>query len=91
MKLSDSQLLVIEYRKKSDLDAMLPREEGVLVYTVNTNAPDNGGAINILNEKLQLRNEMWMDTLKVGGAINYMNLEIRVLSENDSSVIISVS
>jgi M6 family metalloprotease-like protein len=97
LKLSDSKALVVESRRKSELDDLLPSEEGVLVYTVETNLGSNKGPIKLLSNgspahfHKETGNQLLVGTLRQGESVIAEGIKVTVLKHGKNGDFISIS
>jgi M6 family metalloprotease-like protein len=97
LKVSDSKALVIESRRKSELDDLLPSEEGVLVYTVETNLGSNKGPIKLVSNgspahfHKETGNQLLVGTLRQGESVSAEGVKITVLKHGQNGDFISIS
>jgi M6 family metalloprotease-like protein len=95
VKLSDSKVLVVESRRKSEVDELLPNEEGVLVYTVDVNLGSNRGPIKLITNGSPVRsfgnNKLLFGTLQQGESISAEGIKVTVLKQGINGDFISIS
>lgn len=97
LKLSDTKALVIESRRKSELDDLLPSEEGILVYTVETNLGSNKGPIKIVSNGAPAHfhkktgNQLMVGTLRQGESVIAEGVKVTVLKHAKNGDFISIS
>jgi M6 family metalloprotease-like protein len=91
IKLSETQVLVIENRRKSSLNSIDTNQEGVLVYLVDGTINPGLGAVTIIYSELtRTSDDRLVGTLKPGDAINHKNITVKVLSSAVSGDYVSV-
>ena len=96
IKLSESQLLVLESRRKSQLDELTSSEEGVLVYRVDVNLKSNDGAIKVISNGSPVHvsangNRLVVGTIQQGESLTSNGVKITVLKQGASGDFVSVS
>jgi hypothetical protein len=97
LKLSDSKALVVESRRKSELDDLLPSEEGVLVYTVETNLRSNNGPIKLLSNGApghfvkETGNQLMVGSLRQGESVSAEGVKVTVIKHGKNGDFISIS
>jgi M6 family metalloprotease-like protein len=97
LKISDSKALVIESRRKSELDDLLPSEDGALVYTVETNVSSNKGPIKLVSNgspahfHKETGNQLLVGTLRQGESVSAEGVKITVLKHGQFGDFISIS
>jgi M6 family metalloprotease-like protein len=91
VKISDTQVLVIENRRASQLDAVKRDQEGVLVYVVDGSIENNLGAVTFLFSKLTTTSDYRLiGTLQPGAGVKYKNVNVKVLSSAVSGDFVSL-
>ena len=91
VKISDTQVLVIENRRASQLDAVKRDQEGVLVYVVDGSIENNLGAVTFLFSKLTTTSDYRLiGTLQPGAGVKYKKVNIKVLSSAVSGDFVSL-
>jgi hypothetical protein len=92
IRLSETQALVIENRRKSSLNAIDESQEGVLTYLVDGTIGQGIGAVTFLFAKLTTtRTNRLLGTLKPGESITHKNVTVKVLSSAIAGDYVSVS
>jgi M6 family metalloprotease-like protein len=92
VKLSDTQALVLENRRKSALNDLKRDQEGVVAYVVDGAIENGKGAVSFLYEKLTVTYETRLiGTLKPGESIRHKNILVKVLSSAIAGDYVSVS
>jgi len=96
IKLSESQLLVLESRRKGQLDELTSSEEGVLVYRVDVNLKSNDGAIKVISNGSPVHvsangNRLVVGTIQQGESLTSNGVKITVLKQGASGDFVSVS
>jgi M6 family metalloprotease-like protein len=103
LRLSDVKVLVIESRRRSSLDQLLPAEEGLVVYTVDMTVKSGGGAIVPVFNKARVRQvkgdlkfgadatfDAGFTNLVPGEVLQNNGVEIKYLKKSDSGDYFSV-
>ncbi len=95
IRVSDSKALVIESRRKSEIDDLLPADEGVLVYTVDANLGSNRAPIKLFTNNSRTRvfgnQRLLVGTLQQGESIVADGVKVTVLKQDKSGDFISIS
>jgi hypothetical protein len=97
IKISDSKALVVESRRKSEIDTLAPNEEGVLVYSVDANLGSNKGAIKLFSNGSPMHfdsesgNQLLVGTLQQGDSIVAEGIKISVIKKALKGDFISIS
>ena len=97
VKISDSKALVVESRRKSEIDTLAPNEEGVLVYSVDANLGSNKGAIKLFSNGSPMHfdsesgNQLLVGTLQQGDSIVAEGIKISVIKKAQKGDFISIS
>jgi M6 family metalloprotease-like protein len=95
VKISDSQALVIESRRKSELDDLAPNEEGVLVYKVDANLKSDYDAVKIKTNYSIYKNfngqSLLIGTLKSGESIKSDGIEIKIMKNDVNGDFVKLS
>lgn len=91
VSLNSKQGLIIEVRRTSAYDKLLPSEEGVLVYKVDTTKGDDEGIITVLGKKGTKREGQTLESLKKGEKISFEGVTIRVITSSKSGDTIEIS
>ena len=91
VKISETQALVLENRRKSSLNAIEENQAGVVAYLVDGTIKPGEGAVTILFAKFTatLQNRL-IGTLKPGESIKYKNVTVKVLSSTAPADYVSV-
>lgn len=103
LRLSDVKVLVIESRRRSALDQLLPAEEGLVVYTVDMTVKSGSGAIVPVFNKARVRKvqgdqkfgagatfDAGFTNLVLGEVLQSNGVEIKYLQKSDSGDYFSV-
>jgi len=94
-KISDSEVLVVESRRKNELDNLTLDEEGVLIYKVNVNLGSDKGAIAPINNGSPSHKtsgqSLLVGTLQQGESLSAEGIKITVIKKTASGDFISVS
>jgi M6 family metalloprotease-like protein len=94
-KISESQVLVVESRKKSSLDDLTPAEEGVLVYKVDVNLGSDRAPISLIHNGSPWHNlraqSLLVGTLQQGESISSDGIKISVLKSTDNGDFVKIS
>lgn len=96
VKQSANQILVIESRRTSDLGKLSKEEEGVLVYTIDTNIRSGDGAANLIFNSAKTRRLPnggggLIGTLQAGEIVTSNGVKVEVLYSDTLGDIIKVS
>jgi M6 family metalloprotease-like protein len=95
IKLSDSKALVVESRRKSEIDNLSSSEEGVLVYVVDANLGSNKGPIKLITNGSPMHdmhgNQLLVGTLKQGQSISAEGVKISVLKNGAKGDFVTIS
>jgi len=95
IKLSDSKALVVESRRKSEIDILSSSEEGVLVYVVDANLGSNKGPIKLITNGSPMHdmhgNQLLVGTLKQGQSISAEGVKISVLKNGAKGDFVTIS
>lgn len=94
-KISDSQVLVVESRRKSSLDELTPSEEGVLVYKVDVNLGSDRAPISLVHNgspsHVSGNQSLLVGTLQEGESISSDGVKISVLKSGLKGDFVEVS
>jgi M6 family metalloprotease-like protein len=91
VKLSETQALVLENRRKSSLNAIEENQAGVVAYLVDGTVKPGEGAVTILFAKFTAtRQNRLIGTLKPGESIKHQNVTVKVLSSTGPGDYVSV-
>ncbi len=96
VKQTEDRILVIESRRTSDLGMLSKEEEGVLVYTIDTNKRSGEGATSLVFNSAKTRRLSngaggLVGTLQAGESITSGGVKVEVLHSDSSGDIIKVS
>lgn len=81
VRISETQVLVVENRRASELNSIDPSNEGILAYVVDGTIKSGQGAITILYNKVKTNDQYRLvSTLQPGESVTYKNVTIKVLS-----------
>jgi M6 family metalloprotease-like protein len=91
VRISETQALVLENRRKSSLNLLEPNQAGVLVYLVDGTVNPGKGAVTILYSNLsRTYDNRLVGTLKPGESVKYQNVTVKVLSSAVAGDAVSV-
>jgi len=84
VKIGKYSALVVESRRKSNLDDLGPNQEGLLVYRVDTTVASGSGAVTIVSNPNKIayeqgKNPLLVGTMGVGESVISGNYEIKVI------------
>ncbi len=82
VSLNSKHGLIIEVRRSSAYDKLLPSEEGILVYKVDTTKGDDEGIITVLGKKGTKREGQTLESLRKGEKVTYEGVTIRVTASS---------
>ena len=85
VKISDSKILVLEYRKNGGFDRLPPDSEGVLVYTVDMTIATMKGGWSVQRRPGSSHQDYLDAALRAGDKIAVEGIEIEVVSTTESS------
>jgi M6 family metalloprotease-like protein len=96
VRLSESKALVVESRRKSEVDELTPSEEGVLVYTVDVNLGSNRAPIKLFSNGKPVHtmpngNRLLLGSLQEGESISAEGMKVTVLKHGKAGDFISIS
>jgi len=91
VSLNSKQGLIVEVRRSSAFDKLLPSEEGILIYKVDTTKGDDEGIITILGTKGTKREGQTLESLKKGEKITYEGVTIRFTASSKSGDTVEIS
>jgi hypothetical protein len=91
IRLSDTQALGIEVRRRNVYDNLSEKEEGVLVYLIDTTKGDDEGIITILGNKKTVKEGQQLGSLIPGERISYKGVTLKVLSSTKSGDLVEIS
>jgi M6 family metalloprotease-like protein len=80
IRLSSTQILVIEYRKSGGLDAIPSSNEGVLVYTVDMTIPSIKGGWKVQRRSGSIKEDFTDAALKAGDSVSINSLKVEVVT-----------
>jgi M6 family metalloprotease-like protein len=95
VKLSSTECIILESRRKSNLDPLSSNEEGVLVYKVDTKIPDGQGTVTLLSNPIKFGrdrrgNEVVLGTLKQGESATFEGYSIKVVKQSELGDFVSL-
>ncbi|CAN2207098.1 M6dom_TIGR03296, M6 family metalloprotease domain [Candidatus Nanopelagicaceae bacterium] len=91
VKLSETQALVVENRRKSPLNDISETQGGILTYIVDGTIKDGQGSVTFIFSKLTTtRDSKLIGTLKPGESIKHKNVTVKVLSSTAAGDYVSV-
>ena len=91
VRISETQAVVLENRRKSSLNQIDEDQAGVLVYLVDGTVNPGNGAVTILYSNLTRTNDYRLvGTLKVGDSIKHKNVTVKVLASTAAGDYVSV-
>ena len=79
IKLSETEVMVIENRRKSNFDKLSYADEGVFVYIVDSAARDFDGSIKPLTVREMYKEGYLISTLRPQESVRYRNVEVKIL------------
>ena len=96
IKISQSIAVVIELRRKTELDNLSDSNSGVIVYTLDTSIPDNQGAINIVSNPKKFGsdtrgNRVLLGSMGVGESTITNGFKIKVIKSVTAGSYVSIS
>ena len=96
IKLSQTKAIVVEVRRKTDIDNLSQADSGVIVYTLDTTVPDNQGAINIVSNPMKYgfdtrRNRVLLGSMDVGESVTTQGFTVRVIASVAAGDYVSIS
>ena len=91
IRLSDSKILVIEYRIKGGFDLLHAKNEGVLVYTVDMKIPSIRGGWSTQRGPNSVREDFTDAALKAGDSVNVDGIRIEVIALSSSRADIRIA
>lgn len=94
-KISENKLIVVESRRKSELDDLNKNEEGVLVYRVDVNLGSNNGPIKMITNgspsHQSMGQSLLVGTLQQGESISTDGLTIKVIKQGENGDFVQLS
>jgi M6 family metalloprotease-like protein len=92
VRISETQALVMENRRKSSLNPIEENQTGVLVYLVDGSINPGKGAVTILYSNLtRTYDNRLVGTLKSGDSVKHQNITVKVLSSAAAGDYVSVA
>jgi hypothetical protein len=96
IKISQSIGVVVELRRKTELDNLSDSNSGVIVYTLDTSIPDNQGAINIVSNPKKFGsdtrgNRVLLGSMGVGESTITNGFKIKVIKSVTAGSYVSIS
>ncbi|MFM8926750.1 MAG: hypothetical protein ACKOFA_00905, partial [Rhodoluna sp.] len=95
IKISEYKLLVIESRRKSELDDLSQEEEGLLLYTVDLNLGQDKGAVELITNGSPMKNfngqSLLVGTFQEGESISVDGVQVKVLKQGVTGDYFSVN
>ena len=96
IKISQSNGVVVELRRKTELDNLSEANSGVIVYTLDTSIPDNQGAINIVSNPTKFgsdtrKNRVLLGSMGVGESTITNGFKIKVIKSVTAGAYVSIS
>jgi len=94
-KISENKLIVVESRRKSELDDLTMNEEGILVYRVDVNLGSDQGPIKLITNGSPSHNSsgqsLLVGTLQQGESISTDGLTIKVIKQGENGYFVQLS
>jgi len=90
-RISNSQILVAESRRSSELGEMAKSEEGVHIYLVDANIKSNDGAMKPIFERQSNRDRFLIGTSREGESVTTSGMKIEVLRSDSTGEIVRIS
>lgn len=94
-KISENKLIVVESRRKSELDDLTVNEEGILVYRVDVNLGSDQGPIKLITNGSPSHNSsgqsLLVGTLQQGESISTYGLTIKVIKQGEKGDFVQLS
>lgn len=96
VKLSETEALGIELRRKTDIDNLTKADEGVLVYKIDTTVPTGEGAFQIISNPTKFSagtdgNRILLGTMKLNEETDFGGIKVKVVHEDSDSAYVAVS
>lgn len=95
VKMSEHKLLVIESRRKSELDDLSRDEEGLLIYTVDLDLGSDQGAIQLISNGSPMKDfkgqSLLVGTFQNGESISVEGIKVKVLKRVATGDYFSIS
>ena len=86
IKISEHKILVIESRRKSELDDLSQKEEGLLLYKVDLNLGSDKGPVQLITNGSPMKNfngqSLLVGTFQEGDSISVDDIQIKVLKQD---------
>jgi M6 family metalloprotease-like protein len=94
IRLSSTQAVIVESRRKSTIDKLSSTQEGAIVYKLDLNKGFAQGAVSLVANNEQLLNNgsqpQWFDTLQQGDSVEVSGMKIKVIRKISTGDYISV-
>jgi M6 family metalloprotease-like protein len=94
-KISENKLIVVESRRKSELDDLTTNEAGILVYRVDVNLGSDQGPIKLITNGSPSHNSsgqsLLVGTLQSGESISSDGLTIKVIKQGEKGYFVQLS
>lgn len=85
IRISEHKILVIESRRKSELDDLSQKEEGLLLYKVDLNLGSDKGPVQLITNGSPMKNfngqSLLVGTFQEGESISVDDIQIKVLKQ----------
>lgn len=85
IKISEHKLLVIESRRKSELDDLTQKEEGLLLYKVDLDLGSDKGTVELITNGSPIKNfngqTLLVGTFQEGESISVDGIQVKVLKQ----------
>ena len=95
IKISEYKLIVIESRRKSELDDLTQKEEGLLLYEVDLNLGSDKGTVKLVTNGSPMKNfngqSLLVGTLQEGESITVDGVQVKVLKQGVTGDYFSVN
>ena len=95
IKISNHKLLIIESRRKSELDDLTHKEEGILLYKVDLNLGSDKGTVDLITNGSPIKNfngqNFLVGTFQEGESISVDGFQVKVLKQGVMGDYFSVS
>jgi len=94
-RISENRLIVVESRRKSELDDLTVNEEGILVYRVDVNLGSDQGPIKLITNgspsHISSGQSLLVGTLQQGESISTDGLTIKVIKQGKNGDFVKLS
>ena len=94
IRLSSTQAVIVESRRKSTIDKLSSTQEGAIVYKLDLNKGFAQGAVSLVANKEQLLNNgsqpQWFDNLQQGDSVEVSGMKIKVIKKVSTGDYISI-